>query len=104
MKPIELNYIEKNGLLYPEFQISNDEFADKEPNGKYGMMWLRFMKEGHYDRYVELRMSGELMPKAHKINDETHEMIDSQLKYFSRSIDRLVVESNFIREFVLKIR
>ena len=35
MKPIKLNYIEKNGLLYPELQISNDKIADKEPLGKY---------------------------------------------------------------------
>lgn len=68
------------------------------------MMWLRFMEEWHYDRYIELRMSGELMPTAHRINYETHEMVGSQSKYFTHSMDRLVIESDIIREVVLKVR
>ena len=39
METLKLNYIEKNGILYPDIQISNNAEADKHPIGKYGMMW-----------------------------------------------------------------
>jgi len=101
MQPFELKYIEKNGLLYPDLQISNNILDDKRPIGKYGMMWLKFMKEHHINRYNELKFSGELMSKAHKINDESHEMITIQSKNITNLID---YEINVIREFVLVIR
>lgn len=72
-KAIELNYIKKNGMLYPDLQISINVDDNKQPIGKYGMMWLKFMFEWHYDRYIELRMDGKLLPIAHKMNDETYQ-------------------------------
>ncbi len=42
-KPIELNYIKRNGMLYPYLQISYNIADDKNPIAKYGMMWLRLV-------------------------------------------------------------
>ena len=65
-KPLDLGYVKKNGMLYPQLQISKDAKADSTPLGKYGQMCLVYMKDEYPDRYVELRMSGELMPLMHK--------------------------------------
>lgn len=79
-KSIELNYVKKNGMLYPDLQISNNIADDKQPIGKYGMMWLKFMFEWHYDRYIELRMSGKLLSLSHKINDEGYALVKAQIR------------------------
>lgn len=74
METLKLNYIEKNGILYPDIQISNNAESDKRPIGKYGMMWLKFMKEHYHDDYLHHLMKGDLVETAHKVNDESHEM------------------------------
>ena len=102
-KPIELIYVKKNGMLYPDLQISNDVDDDKQPIGKYGMMWLKFMHEWHYDRYIELRMSGDLLAYAHSINNEAFAMIKFQAGS-NYNIERAIIEDNIIKEFVLIIR
>lgn len=104
MQAVELSYVERNGILYPDIQISNDAEADKRPVGKYGMMWLRFMKEYHYDRYVELLMNGELMQIAHKVNDESHEQIELMLRGSNGYVRHMANEGQVIREFVFVIR
>ncbi len=75
MKPIEITYTKKNGMLYPSLQISKEKFSDEQPVGKYGQMYLTYLKSEHSDRYAELKMSGELMSNVHKINDEVHKQI-----------------------------
>lgn len=100
-KPVELNYVKKNGMLYPDLQISNNIANHKQPIGKYGMMWLRFMFEWHYDRYIELRMSGKLLSLSHKINDEAYALIKTQIRNDNFSIERLIIECQIIKDFVL---
>jgi len=120
-EPLELNYKERNGLLYPDLQISNDPIADTEPLGKYGQMCLLYLKEEHPDRYTELVMAGELMPLMHKVNEEAHlqveDLTDKLLKKqkYSDSSDTLVMfrrrnsfkaiaEEVVLKEFVLILR
>ena len=74
-KPLDLAYEKKNGMLYPQLQISKDVKADSTPLGKYGQMCLIYMKDEYPDRYAELRMSGELMPLMHKIDEEAHRQV-----------------------------
>lgn len=117
-EPLEFNYKERNGLLYPDLQISNDPIADTEPLGKYGQMCLSYLKEEHPDRYAELVMAGELMPLMHKVNEEAHlqveDLTDKLLKKqnYSDSSDTLVMfrrrnsfkaiaEEVVLQEFVL---
>jgi len=49
-KPVELEYIEVDGILYPKIQISNDVEYDEMPLGKYGRMRLKYLKE--YKPYI----------------------------------------------------
>lgn len=73
-KPVELEYEEIDGILYPKIQISNDTKYDEMPLGKYGQMRLKYLKEHKPNMYSLLRMNGELMEHCHKINDEANKM------------------------------
>ncbi|MDD4690372.1 MAG: TnpV protein [Eubacteriales bacterium] len=119
--PLGLNYKERNGLIYPELQISNDPISDIEPLGKYGQMCLSFLKEEYPDRYAELTMNGELMPLMHKVNEQAHAQVeeltdklirqqgysdtsDTMLMFRRRNAFKAVAEEVVIREFVLVTR
>ena len=120
-KPLEISYQKKNGLKYPELQISNDSAADSTPLGKYGQMCLKYLFDEHPERYAELRMNGNLMPLMHKVNDEAFNQVDDladkMLKQagYSESSDDLVkirrknamreiAEEVVIREYVYQPR
>ncbi len=116
---LNLSYRNVNGALYLELQISKNPDADKRPIGKYGQMYLNYLKDEHHERYVELRMSGELMPLVHKVNDETHEQIknlsgklmkqypntsDIMQKFRQRNTCRAMAEEIILKEFLYRIR
>ncbi len=73
-KPVELEYEEVDGILYPKIQISNDVKYDERPLGKYGGMRLKYLKEHKVYMYRELLVNGELMEHCHRVNDEANEM------------------------------
>lgn len=115
----KISYTNINGALYPNLQISKDKEADKRPIGKYGHMYLNYLKDEHPERYAELRMSGELMPLVHKVNDETHEQIkeltcklmnqypsttDTMQKFRQRNTCQAMAEEIILKEFLYKIR
>lgn len=69
-------YIEINGLLYPVI----DKPTMKSENvwmGKYGHMWMDYMKENYPDRYRNLFRRGMLKVKASEINVEAYELLDT---------------------------
>ncbi len=69
-KPVvEMSYTEKNGIRYPNLQISNDPEAD-QPLGRYGRMALEYLQENHPERYTVLKMDGSLMEVMHKVQTE----------------------------------
>lgn len=68
------------------------------------MMWLKFMQEWHYNEYIGLRMNGELLSVAHKVDDEAYDLINKQVKKTDYGIERTIIESDVIKEFVLKNR
>ena len=42
-------YTEIDGILYPDISISHEK--EKADVGKYGHLWISYMKEIHPDRY-----------------------------------------------------
>ena len=70
-----IDYEERNGLLYPIFK---EEAATEDIHvGKYGDLWMEYLKENHPDRYRHLFQLGKLMKKAEEVNEEAYEMLDS---------------------------
>lgn len=83
-------YTEVNGILYPNISVEA-----KEPNtdsatttsdiGKYGHLWISYMKENHPDRYRHHIRMGQLHNKAKEINEEAYKMLDMVVeKYLAK--------------------
>lgn len=80
---IEIQYEEREGLFYPVFT----EVETQEPIhvGKYGHLWINFMKENHLDRYRHLFRFGKLMAKTAEVDEEAYQMLDSITEKYLKS-------------------
>ena len=66
-------YTEVDGVLYPNIVVS------EEANvwvGKYGLLWMDYMKSNHADRYRHHIRMGNLNSKAFEVNEEAYEMLE----------------------------
>lgn len=69
-----IQYEEKDGLLYP---IVEEEISTESIHiGKYGDLWMEYLKSNYPDRYRHLFQFGKLMKKAEEVNEEAYEMLD----------------------------
>ena len=66
-------YTEMGGVLYPNIVVS------EEANvwiGKYGLLWIDYMKSNHTERYRHHIRMGTLNIKAFEVNEEAYEMLE----------------------------
>lgn len=59
-------YTEVDGVLYPDIKVSVE--ADVWV-GKYGLLWMDYMKCNHTERYRHLIRMGTLNTKAFEVNE-----------------------------------
>lgn len=78
-----VQYEEREGLFYPVFA----ETKIQEPIhvGKYGHLWINFMKENHPDRYRHLFRFRKLMTKATEVDEEAYQLLDSITEKYLKS-------------------
>lgn len=70
------HYKEKNGIYYPLLSV-NSEDCQLANVGKYGRMWIQFLKVAYADRYRSLVRFGKLYDKASEINEEAYELLEN---------------------------
>lgn len=75
MGKIKIPYVERDGILYPALTIPKD--AELSAVGKYGLLWLSFMKENHKERFRTLTRLGCVNREAVSVNEEAYEMLDT---------------------------
>ena len=66
-------YTEVDGVLYPNIAVL------EEANvwvGKYGLLWIDYMKSNHAERYRHHIRMGTLNIKAFEVNEEAYEMLE----------------------------
>lgn len=78
-----VRYEEREGLFYPV--IAEVETQEPIHVGKYGHLWINFMKENHPDRYRHLFRFGKLIAKATEINEEAYQLLDSMTEKYIKS-------------------
>lgn len=78
-----VRYEEREGLFYPVF--TETETEESIHVGKYGHLWMNFMKENQPDRYRHLLRFGKLMAKAIEIDEEAYQMLDSMTEKYIKS-------------------
>lgn len=67
-------YEERDGIFYPVL-VAGTEKADIDA-GKYGRMWIKYIKEEYPMRYKSLVRFGELEERADEVNDTAYELLD----------------------------
>ena len=70
----EILYEDRDGLLYPVVELPEDMSLGQV--GKYGLLWLDYMKENHKERYRLLWRLGRLNRAASQVHEEAWEMLD----------------------------
>lgn len=70
MGRIKIPYVERDGILYPVLTIPKD--MELSAVGKYGLLWLSYMKENHKQRYRTLARLGCINSQAHEVNEEAY--------------------------------
>lgn len=76
-----ITYEERVGLFYPNISMATENVNV----GKYGFLWMEYMKENAPDRYRNLLRFGRLKKKALEVNEEAYEMLESiEMKYLAK--------------------
>lgn len=71
---LDVKYEERNGLFYPLIILDiKEEDVDV---GKYGRMWMQYLKSEYPQRYRSLVRFGELKHKASEVNEVAYELIE----------------------------
>lgn len=72
-------YTEVDGVLYPNIVVLEevDVWA-----GKYGLLWIDYMKTNHTDRYRHHIRMGTLNSKAFEVNEEVYEMLEGIMNQY----------------------
>jgi hypothetical protein len=68
-------YTERDGVFYPNLLAEQEQ--EHVEVGKYGLLWISFMKENYPDRYRHHIRMGQLHSRAAEVNEEAYEMLDS---------------------------
>ena len=68
-------YTEKDGLYYPNLSVG--QMQEQIKVGKYGLLWISYMKENHPDRYRHHIRMGQLQSKAAEVHEEAYQMLDT---------------------------
>lgn len=71
-----VEYKEVDGILYPLLSVDEAEY-NLTDIGKYGRMWLRYMKENKPSEYRHMARMGQLRKQAEAVNEEAYERLDN---------------------------
>ena len=66
-------YSEENGVVYPNIVVLEESDVWV---GKYGLLWIDYMKFNYAERYSHHIRMGTLNTKALEVNEEAYEMLE----------------------------
>ena len=80
-------YTEVDGILYPNIAVDDkrsdiDSAITATDIGKYGHLWISYIKENYPDRYRHHIRLGQLQMKAKEVNEEAYELLDRIVKKY----------------------
>ena len=89
-------YTEVDGILYPNIGMDDTDTKSDMVSivtaadiGKYGHLWIFYLKENHPDRYCHHIRMGQLYIKVKEVNEEAYKMLDMVVeKYLARGTKR----------------
>lgn len=69
-----VRYIEEDDILYPLISVEIKE--ENAGIGKYGRLWLEYIKSEYPQRYRSLVRFGELRNRAVEVNEVAYELLE----------------------------
>ncbi len=96
MKQIQLTYHEENGYLYPDLALPEQTHHQI---GKYGNLYLAFIKAYRKGTYTTLLTTGRLNEHLYKVDTEAKETIRRLTAAFAkaRGIDEKLKSTDSLR-------
>ena len=82
MGEYNIPYVERDGIFYSFIGFLEDTSIGKV--GKYGLMWIAYMKENHNYQYSHLVRIGELNVIVIEVDEEENAMADTITKKYLR--------------------
>lgn len=70
---LNITYTEKDGLLYPNISIEDESENSDQFVGRFGRDWMNNLHRTHRQRFMTLRMTGELEATARRVDTEALE-------------------------------
>lgn len=80
-------YTEMDGVFYPNIVVSEE--ADVWI-GKYGLLWIDYIKSNHAERYRHHIRMGTLSASAFELNEEAYEMLEGIVNQYLESISHRI--------------
>lgn len=77
---LAVSYDEVDGLYYPLVSVKETHINV----GKYGLLWMEYIKKNAPDRYKSLLRFGKLQKRASEVNEEAYEMLDGIMNRYIR--------------------
>ena len=74
VEKLGIPYEKRDGIFYPVL-VAGTEQADIDA-GKYGRMWIKYMKDEYPVRYRSLVRFAELEERAAEVNETAYELLD----------------------------
>lgn len=68
-----IRYEERDGIFYPLVSMEEEQVDV----GKYGYLWMEYMKIEYPQRYLSLRRFCRLREKAAEVNEEAYKLLDN---------------------------
>ncbi|MBR1740370.1 MAG: TnpV protein [Lachnospiraceae bacterium] len=72
-------YREENGMLYPNIIMDSDgedNVRSVVDAGKYGLIWLDYLRDNKPSLYRHYMRTGKLLERAASVNEEAHAMLN----------------------------
>ena len=75
LEKLGIEYTERDEIFYPVFTVGTEKNI-QNTIGKYGRMWVEFMKSNYPERYRSLVRFCRLQEKAAQIDEEAYELLE----------------------------
>lgn len=75
-------YTEIDGVFYPDITGSEESNILRGMVGKYGLLWMDYMKSNHAERYSHHIRMGTLNSKALEVNEEAYGLLDTIMNQY----------------------
>ncbi|MEG1138913.1 MAG: TnpV protein [Lachnospiraceae bacterium] len=96
-----IEYEERDGIFYPLLSETTEPEA-KTDIGKYGLLWMEYLKVEYSYRYRNLVRFGKLNSKAREVNEMAYELLEEIERRFFQT-HKVVNPNSFTEMYRLRM-